>query len=85
VAAWPQAKILEFSMPPYLIGIDIGSYESKGVLSDTQGSVLATSAIKHELQFLKPGFVEQDVEKVWWGRICRTRPHPHGTGESQAC
>jgi xylulokinase len=56
-------------MPPYLIGIDIGSYESKGVLSDTQGSVLATSAIKHELQFLKPGFVEQDVEKVWWGEF----------------
>lgn len=56
-------------MAPFLIGIDIGSYESKGVLSDTNGRILATSAIKHELQFLKPGFVEQDVEKVWWGEF----------------
>lgn len=61
-------------MPTCLIGIDIGSYESKGVLSDVEGKVLAQAAIKHELQFLKPGFVEQDVEKVWWGEfvtLCR--------------
>jgi xylulokinase len=52
-----------------LMGIDIGSYESKGVLTDVSGKVLAKAAIKHELQFLKPGFVEQDVEKVWWGEF----------------
>ncbi len=56
-------------MPQYLMGIDIGSYESKGVLTDTDGTVLAKAAIKHELQFLKPGFVEQDVEGVWWGEF----------------
>jgi xylulokinase len=56
-------------MTQYLIGIDIGSYESKGVLSDTDGKVLARAALKHELQFLKPGFVEQDVESVWWGEF----------------
>ncbi len=52
-----------------LLGIDIGSYESKGVLTDDRGKVLAKAALKHELQFLKPGFVEQDVEKVWWGEF----------------
>ncbi len=56
-------------MPHCLMGIDIGSYESKGVLTDVGGKILATAAIKHELQFLKPGFVEQDVEKVWWGEF----------------
>jgi xylulokinase len=56
-------------MAQYLIGIDIGSYESKGVLTDTSGAVLAKASIKHELQFLRPGFVEQDVEKVWWGEF----------------
>lgn len=56
-------------MPDCLIGIDIGSYESKGVLSTREGKVLAKAALKHELQFLKPGFVEQDVEKVWWGEF----------------
>jgi xylulokinase len=52
-----------------LMGIDIGSYESKGVMTDTNGKVLARAALKHELQFLKPGFVEQDVEKIWWGEF----------------
>ena len=56
-------------MATCLIGIDIGSYESKGVLSDTSGKVLAKAALKHELQFLRPGFVEQDVEAVWWGEF----------------
>ena len=56
-------------MATCLIGIDIGSYESKGVLTSTDGVVLAKAALKHELQFLKPGFVEQDVEKVWWGEF----------------
>lgn len=56
-------------MTQYLMGIDIGSYESKGVLTDTSGKVLAKAALKHELQFLKPGFVEQDVEKVWWSEF----------------
>lgn len=56
-------------MAQCLMGIDIGSYESKGVLSDLSGRVLAKAALKHELQFLKPGFVEHDVEKVWWGEF----------------
>lgn len=56
-------------MTQCLMGIDIGSYESKGVLTDTKGKVLAKAALKHELQFLKPGFVEQDVEAVWWGEF----------------
>jgi xylulokinase len=56
-------------MTKCFLGIDIGSYESKGVLTDTAGKVLAKAALKHELQFLKPGFVEQDVEKVWWGEF----------------
>ncbi len=53
-------------MAQCLMGIDIGSYESKGVLTGIDGKILAMAALKHELQFLKPGFVEQDVEKVWW-------------------
>ncbi len=56
-------------MPKYLIGIDIGSFESKGVISDITGKALASAALKHELRFLKPGFVEQDVESVWWGEF----------------
>ncbi|PSM16794.1 FGGY family carbohydrate kinase [Nitratireductor sp. StC3] len=54
-------------MTQYLMGIDIGSYESKGVLTDTSGAVVAQVALKHELEFLGNGQVEHDAEKVWWG------------------
>lgn len=61
-------------MARYLIGIDIGSYESKGVLTDEKGKVLASHVTKHELDFVRPGFVEHEAEAVWWGEfatICR--------------
>lgn len=61
-------------MAQYLLGVDIGSHESKGVLTDTTGKVVAQHVLKHEMQYPKPGFVEHDVEAVWWGEfanICR--------------
>lgn len=51
----------------YLMGIDIGSYESKGVLTNTEGKVIAQAIRKHELEFLGDGRVEHDAEKIWWG------------------
>lgn len=50
-----------------LMGIDIGSYESKGVLTDLAGKVIASATRKHELEFLGNGRVEHDAENVWWG------------------
>lgn len=61
-------------MATHLIGIDIGSYESKGVLTDENGKVLASHVTRHQLDFVKPGFVEHDAETIWWGEfatICR--------------
>lgn len=54
-------------MATHLIGIDIGSYESKGNLTDENGKVLASHVTRHQLDFVKPGFVEHDVETIWWG------------------
>lgn len=62
-------------MPQYLLGVDVGSHETKGVLADASGSVVASAVLKHEMDYPEPGFVEHDVEKVWWGEfatICRT-------------
>ncbi len=56
-------------MGKYLMGIDIGSYESKGVLTDVKGSVIAKAVRKHALEFIKPGYVEHDAEKIWWGEF----------------
>ncbi|MDE0111915.1 MAG: FGGY-family carbohydrate kinase [Albidovulum sp.] len=57
-------------MADYLLGIDIGSYESKGVLTDTQGRIAAQHIIKHQLEFQGGGRVEHDAEAIWWGEFC---------------
>ncbi|MCY4461181.1 MAG: FGGY family carbohydrate kinase [Albidovulum sp.] len=57
-------------MADYLLGIDIGSYESKGVLTDTDGRIAAQHIIKHRLEFKSGGRVEHDVEAIWWGEFC---------------
>ena len=53
-----------------LLGIDIGTYESKGVLTTTKGEVIAQAAIPHKLLFPKAGWAEHDPEATWWGDFC---------------
>ena len=48
------------------LGIDVGSYESKGVITDVNGKVLAYESIPHVINFPHPGWAEQDADKVWW-------------------
>ncbi len=50
----------------YLLGIDIGTYESKGVLATPAGEVVASAAVGHELSMPRPGWFEHDAEAVWW-------------------
>lgn len=50
----------------YLIGIDIGTSSSKGVLVDERGHVLASGKRPHDVEFHHPGWAEQDADKVWW-------------------
>jgi len=54
----------------YLIGVDIGTYSSKGVLvaGDT-GEVVNSHNVEHSLSMPKPGWVEHDPEKIWWGEF----------------
>lgn len=49
-----------------LLGVDIGTGSSKGVLTDTEGTVLATSEQPHDLSLPRPGWAEHDAEDVWW-------------------
>ncbi len=53
-----------------LLGIDIGTYESKGVLSTPKGEVVAQAAIPHKLLFPHAGWAEHDPELTWWGDFC---------------
>lgn len=48
-----------------VVGIDVGTSSTKGVLVDPQGGVLATAVREHTVQRPKPGHVEMDAE-IWW-------------------
>ena len=61
-------------MSELLLGIDIGTSSSKGVLATAAGEVLATAERPHELSLPRPGHAEHDAETVWWAdfaSICR--------------
>ena len=51
----------------YLLGIDVGTQGSKGILLKTTGEVVARCAVEHEISFPRPGWAEHDADKVWWG------------------
>lgn len=50
----------------YFLGIDIGTYSSKGVLVAADGSIVARHSVPHDLDIPQPGRAEHDAEGVWW-------------------
>ena len=52
-----------------LMGIDVGTYSTKGVLCMPGGEVVATETIEHGLSLPRPGWAEHDAETVWWGEV----------------
>jgi xylulokinase len=50
----------------YLIGVDVGTNGSKGVLVDLEGHVKAYSFREHAVNTPKPGWCEQDADAIWW-------------------
>lgn len=54
----------------HLLGIDIGTFESKGVIIDPEGSVLVHASVKHGMENPKPGYYEHDANNVWWHDFC---------------
>ncbi|CAM3393377.1 FGGY-family carbohydrate kinase [Kibdelosporangium persicum] len=49
-----------------LIGIDIGTSSSKGVLVSPEGTIVARVSRPHTVSAPRPGWVEHDAEAVWW-------------------
>ena len=50
----------------YLLGIDIGTSSSKGVLVRENGEVVVSAAEEHPLEIPRPGWAEHDAETAWW-------------------
>lgn len=49
-----------------LLGIDIGTSSSKGVLATPDGRIVARAERPHGLSLPRPGWAEHDAELVWW-------------------
>lgn len=48
------------------LGLDIGTFESKGVLTDDSGTILAQASRPHELIVPQAGWAEHRPEEDWW-------------------
>lgn len=53
-----------------LLGIDMGTGSTKGVLVDTKGTVIASKSVPHGMDLPRPGWAEVDAEAVWWREVC---------------
>ena len=52
-----------------LLGVDIGTYSSKGAVCAPDGQVLAEATIEHGLSLPRPGWAEHDPDAIWWGEF----------------
>jgi xylulokinase len=53
-----------------LVGIDVGTQSSKGVLLRLDGSLVAEARAAHGMAVPRPGWAEQDADAVWWADVC---------------
>ncbi len=51
----------------HYLGVDIGTFESKGVLVDEAGRIVASAARPHRMLVPQPGWAEHRAEEDWWG------------------
>ena len=69
-------------MGDLLLGIDVGTYSSKGTLVTLEGRVVRSAVVPHGIATPAPGLVEQDADAVWWhdvralcAQLLDGRPH----------
>jgi xylulokinase len=51
----------------HYLGVDIGTFETKGVLTDGDGRIIAQAARAHKMLVPEPGWAEHRPEQDWWG------------------
>lgn len=54
----------------HYLGIDIGTFESKGVLVDGGGRIVAAASRPHRLIVPQPGWAEHRPREDWWDDFC---------------
>lgn len=58
-------------MSQLLLGIDVGTYSTKGVLTELDGTIVKSQVVPHEMDVPRPGWAEQDADDVWWADVVR--------------
>lgn len=53
----------------HTLGVDIGTYESKGVIVDAGGRVVATATRPHTMLVPRPGWAEHRADEDWWADL----------------
>ena len=51
----------------HYLGIDIGTFESKGVIVDGKGRIVASASKPHKMLVPQPGWAEHRPKQDWWG------------------
>lgn len=54
----------------YFMGIDVGTYETKGMLVDENGQIVLTDKEAHVMEIPHPGYAEHDADGMWWHDFC---------------
>ena len=52
-----------------LMGVDIGTSYSKGVVTTFEGTIVARAERAHDVSMPHPGWAEHDADDVWWGDL----------------
>lgn len=51
----------------YTLGVDIGTFETKAVLVDASGAIVASATQSHKMLVPQSGWAEHCAETDWWG------------------
>ena len=64
----------------YFLGIDIGTFASKGVIINDQGNVITENSVEHGMENPFPNYYEHDADGVWWHDFCCISKNLKGCG-----
>jgi xylulokinase len=51
----------------HYLGVDVGTFETKGVIVDQGGRIVATATHPHQMLVPQPGWAEHRPQEDWWG------------------
>lgn len=53
----------------HTLGVDIGTFESKGVIADARGEAVAVATRPHTMLVPRPGWAEHRPDEDWWADL----------------